>query len=704
MRNQAYKRRRRFTTASTRTAAALLAITSFAAAAPPAKPAEKPKNEATPVLLPDVLVLGEALPDPQSKPVSASFLSDKDVEKSRIQEPQDIARLTPNMNATDSGSNSFGDVYSTRGMANTVFFGAPATTVYVDDVPFGETFTYAQRLAALNSVEVLRGPQPGIVGRNTYAGLINIRSRRPGSTMEGEANATYGSFDHESFDLWTMGPINESLGFRFGGQYESRDGYLQNPLTGERVDDFERWGLNGGLFWKPAPGWDVSFTAAYDEFDGGAPRLVSLDRTGGFYSVTSDTRGQQHLTTDNQALRIAYENDSWKFLSVTSRRNWDLAPYKADLDFTALPLGSIELYQDQELWSQEFRFSNNDPHAVWDWTAGAYASTSEINGTGFRNANFGVPVFTDTRHQLDEDMFALFGSVAYKAWKPVTLRAGVRADWVDRSIHQTHDVNYGGFPFPRTTVDMSDDWFHFTPSAGIDWQINDNVMAYAKTAYVFKPGGFSAYSDNPAYIPFDEEKSWSSEIGLKTTWLDGKATVNLAAFYNDIDGYQVERSFTQADYSVFNADHARTYGLELETKFSVSENLDLQASAGWTHARFTDYTDREGHNLDGNIPPFVPEFDAAIAADFHLQNGLFARLEYLVIGNTKFDDFNRPTFQQDTYGLLNASAGFRTDTWTATVFASNLTGEEYYTNMNTDIRTGAVGAPREFGVKVGMKF
>jgi len=678
----------------------MISLVQLAAAAPPPREEKKTEPEKT---LPELLILGEALGDPQDKPVSASFLTDKEVEKMRIKEPQDIARMTPNMNATDSGSNSFGDVYSTRGLANTVFFGAPATTIYVDDVPFGETFTYAQQLSALNSVEVLRGPQPGIVGRNTYAGLINIRSRRPGSVFEGEGSATFGSFDFQRYDVWMMGPINETLGFRLGGQWESRDGYLTNPLTGEQVDDFEHWGLNGGLFWKPAAGWDVSFTAGYDEFDGGAPRLVSLHRMDGFYSVTSDTPGEQHLVTDNQALRVAYEADTWKFLSVTSRRNWDLDPYKADLDFTALPLGSVELYQDQELWSQEFRFSSNDPNAALEWTAGAYASTGEVNGTGFRNANFGTPVFTDTRHTIDEDMFALFGSVACKM-NPVTFRVGVRADWVDRSIRQTHDVVFGGFPFPQTKFNMSDDWFHFTPSAGIDWQINDNVMAYIKTAYAFKPGGFSAYSDNPSYIPFDKEKSWSSEIGVKTEWLDGKAQVNLAAFYNDIEGYQVERSFTQADYAVFNADKAETYGLELETRYAVTDNLDLQAAAGWTHARLTDYTDPTGNNLDGNTPPFVPEFDALLAADFHLQNGFFARLEYVLAGDTWFDDFNRPQFQQDTFGLLNVSAGFRTDTWNATVFATNLTGEEYYSNMNTDVQTGAVGAPREFGFKAGVKF
>jgi outer membrane receptor protein involved in Fe transport len=251
---------------------------------------------------------------------------------------------------------------------------------------------------------------------------------------------------------------------------------------------------------------------------------------------------------------------------------------------------------------------------------------------------------------------------------------------------------------------MDDDWFHFTPSAGIDWQINPNVMAYAKTSYAFKPGGFSAYSDDPSYIPFDEQKFWASEVGLKTKWLDGKLIANVAAFYNDIDDYQVERSFTQTDYAVFNAKHAKTYGVEVETRYSVNSNLDLQASAGWTHARLTDYTDPTGQVLDGNTPPFVPEFDAALAADFHLSNGFFARLEYLLQGNTKFDDFNRPDFQQDSFGLLNATVGVRTERWTAAVYATNLTGEKYYSNMNTDVRTGAPGAPREFGVKMGFRF
>lgn len=108
--------------------------------------------------------------------------------------------------------------------------------------------------------------------------------------------------------------------------------------------------------------------------------------------------------------------------------------------------------------------------------------------------------------------------------------------------------------------------------------------------------------------------------------------------------------------------------------------------------------------LGGNTPPFVPEFDAAVALDLHLDAGFFARVEYLALGNTMYDDFNREEFQQDSFGLLNAAVGWRARNWSISLYGTNLAGEEYDTTMNTDVRTGAVGAPREFGVRVGVRF
>jgi outer membrane receptor for ferric coprogen and ferric-rhodotorulic acid len=145
--------------------------------------------------------------------------------------------------------------------------------------------------------------------------------------------------------------------------------------------------------------------------------------------------------------------------------------------------------------------------------------------------------------------------------------------------------------------------------------------------------------------------------------------------------------------------------VEFDSRYSIFPNLDFQGSIGYTHATLTDYTDPiTGANLDGVTAPYVPEFDAVAALDYHLENGLFARIEYLATGNTKFDDFNRAEFQQNAYGLINAAVGWRNDQRSISVFGTNLGAEEYYTIMNTDIRTGAVGIPRIIGVKAGIQF
>jgi iron complex outermembrane receptor protein len=748
----------------------------FLAVAPLSFPQEN-QDESMPMdletdTLPGVVVIGEALRDPDTKPVSASFLSDEDVANFRIREPQDVTRLTPNLFSTDSGSQSFGDIYSARGLANTVFFGAPAVTIYVDDVPFGETFTYAQQLSAVNSVEVLRGPQPTVVGRNVYGGLINVRSRRPTNFFEGSIDSWAGSDDRYGADGWIMGPIiDDKLHFRAGVQYETFDGYLKNRQTGQTVDHSEHWGFNGGLFWSPAEGWDISLLGAYNDYQAGSPRLAALDRKN-FYEVDSDVEGTQSRMTDNQALRISFEDDKVRFLSVTSRRNWDLGPYVTDLDFSPAPIGSVEISQDQEIFSQEFRLSSNDEASPFQWNLGAYGSMSEINAHGLRNiffqeprtdftvTTFAQPVpfppfqipltarsvseslsdimlqqFTD--HNIDEETFAFFAGGQWSGWEPVTLHAGARVDWVRRSLSRdqntegeavtetvtntTIDPIPGFPPFPnppadiRTTVTpfmtpvphiaLDDEWIHVTPTLGIDVDLADSTMAYAKTTYAFKPGGFSAFADDVRFVPFEDEKAWASEIGVKTELFDGALQANVAGFFNSIEDYQVERSFTQTDYAVFNAEEAETYGAEIAIKFTVNPYLDLFGSFGWTHAEFKKYRDPvTGMSLDGNTIPFVPEFDAVIAVDAHAENGLFARLEYTVVGNTTFDDFNRPEFEEDNYGLLNAAVGWRGENASISVFATNLTEEEFHTNINPAVSTGAVGAPSQYGVRVGIGF
>ena len=704
----------------------------------------------------------------QNKPVSADLISTDAMDLFRIKEINELALRTPNLSITDTGSRSFGDVYSIRGLTSPGFFGNPVATIYVDDVPMTDTFANVQRLSPLNTVEIRRGPQPLMTGRNAYGGLIDIRTRRPGNSFEGGLDYEYGSFNTHSMDAYLMGPVvGDQLGFRIGGGYDNHAGYLRNAFTGKVVDDQEHWGINGGLYWKPAPGWDVSFTASYDEYDDGAPRLTRLDRPFGFYTTMTEIKGQQKRRQDSEALRVAYENDNIKVLSVTSHRHFGLDPYMVDLGFSPAFLGPYTLSQDMDAWSQEFRVSNNDKHSNWDWNAGLFGATSRIDGqrqrgfrsftsssnTTFRTVDVGfpflfVPVETITnrftqfefqrlyKHTLDEKDFAVFAGTSWKGLDPLTFTIGARIDYVQRNLVRDRttfgkayitdntttiiDPTGGFFFFPPTFsttqsvrnfrsvaphIDTTDDWSHVTPTFGVDWKINDHLLAYAKTTYGFKPGGFNPVADYVRFQDFKAEKDWSTEVGVKGEWLGGQLTTNMAWFYNAIRDYQVGRAITLSDYAIFNAHRATTYGAEFETRYAICPILDCSGAIGWTHARLTDFTDPvSGRTLDGVTPPFVPEFNAVVALDLHLGSGFFSRVEYVATGNTQFDLYNRARYRQGSYGLLNASIGYREKNWSVSLYGTNLDNEEYYTFMNPKEYTGSPGIPREFGVRVGVKF
>lgn len=652
---------------------------------------------------------------------SFNRFSAEDVEILRIRRAEDIVRYAPNQFATDSGARSFGDVYSVRGLTNTVFFGAPSTVIYVDDVPFGETFTYAQDLDFIESIEVLRGPQPTMVGRNAYGGLINIQTSRPTNEVKGGLEVGYGSYDAQEYDGYISGPIiDDKLAFRFGAQYDSRDGYLTNTTTGLREDGQEHKGFQGGVYLTPGNNWEISLTASYDEYNDGGTRVTPLNRTTGFYTVGSDTPGEQDRNVDSEALRFAYDDGEFQFVSVTSHRGFELDPFTSDLDYTSLTIFGVPvqnfttLSQTQELWNQEFRFAGTLPDSAWRWNSGVYGSTSRIKGDGFRsffNQNtFDIDNET-TNHTIDETSFAAFGGITYDITESVKIHGGGRIDWIERSLVRSKNTTttqlFGGGAAPVTTANSGqDDWTHFTPTLGVDWDLSDTQLVYAKTSYASKPGGFSAYVDDPAFVAYDEETSWASELGLKSEWNERLVT-NVALFYNDIENYQVERGLNNGatDYAVFNAAEAETYGVEFAMQYEITPALDFLGSLGYTHARLTEYTDPVTlASLDGVTAPFVPEFDAALALEYHLANGFFARLEHLAVGNTQFDDFNNQQFEQGGYGIFNAVVGLRKDQWSVSVYGSNLGDKEYYTNINPAVLAGAVGAPSEYGVKMGWEF
>ncbi|HIG82790.1 MAG TPA: TonB-dependent receptor [Verrucomicrobiales bacterium] len=646
------------------------------------------------------------LSDYLSWPMSATAFSGTDLSVMNRFSDRELADLIPSYSKTDTGIGSFGDVSSMRGLTNTPFFSSPSVIQYVDDVPSGNIFSHTAPLHAVDRVEILRGAQSTLFGVNSYAGVVNIVSKRPSNELEGSISSSYANYDTKSFDSYIMGPLNDdnSLSFRLGGQYFERDGYLTNSLLGISPDNQEHISGAGSIYWNLSENWEISLSASHDNYDDGIARLTPLSSDP--FTLNSDVRGSSKQNAQSQSLRMSYESDELNFLSVTSRRNWEISPYHFDLDFGPNPGNESKIYQEQDSVSQEFRFSSAN-NTTLEWTGGAYFGETELDGNTKRNfiiplpPQFGggfAPVSTTTDYILSENAYALFGQITYNGIERTGMHLGLRLDQVEKSIHR----NAFGLAGPVPLINLENDYSFVSPRAGIDFELNDSSLVYVNTGISTKPGGFSAFIDNPQSAAFDEEESWNNEIGLKKKWLDGNLKTNIALFHNDIDNYQIERSLVATDYAVLNAEEAKSYGVEIEFSAELFDGLTLQGSLGKVNTELTKYTDPlTGADLSGNKAPFVPELDASLSATYQHETGLFARVELVHKGEIFFDDRNVGTFVEDGFTILNAAVGYKANSGLElSVFGTNLTDEVFYLNMTPDLNAGTVGAPQLVGVKV----
>ncbi|MBT7980976.1 MAG: TonB-dependent receptor [Akkermansiaceae bacterium] len=641
-----------------------------------------------------------------SWPMSATAFSGTDLGVMNRFSDRDLADLIPNYSKTDTGIGSFGDVSSMRGLTNTPFFSSPSVIQYVDDVPSGNIFSHTAPLHAVDRVEILRGAQSTLFGVNSYAGVVNIVSKRPSNVLEGSITSSFANYDSKSFDSYIMGPLNDdnTLSFRLGGQYFERDGYLNNSLLGISPDNQEHRSGAGSIYWNLSDNWEISLSASYDNYDDGISRLTSLGSDP--FTLNSDVRGSSQQDAQSQSLRMSYESDELNFLSVTSRRNWEISPYYFDLDFGPNPGNESEIYQEQDSISQEFRFSSNN-NSTLEWTGGAYFGETELDGNTRRDfiiplpPQFGggfTPASTTTDYILSENSYALFGQITYNGIERTGMHFGLRLDQVEKGIYR----NAFGLAGPVPLIDLENDYSFASPRAGIDFELNDTSLVYVNTGISSKPGGFSAFIDDPQSAVFDEEESWNNEIGLKKKWLDGNLKTNIALFHNEIDNYQVERSLVATDYAVLNAEEAESYGVEIEFSAEILDGLTLQGSLGKVNTELTKYTDPlTGADLSGNKAPFVPEIDASLSATYQHETGLFARFELVHKGEIFFDDRNIGAFVEDGFTVLNAAVGYKANSGLeVSLFGTNLTDEVFYLNITPDLNAGTVGAPQLAGIKI----
>jgi iron complex outermembrane receptor protein len=639
----------------------------------------------------------------------------------------------------------------------------PAVGFYVDGVYYSRIRGTQMELFDIERVEVLRGPQGTLYGKNTIGGAYSVITRRPGQEPRGLAQITFGDYGLIETRLAASGPLSDT--FAVGGALfgTSRDGYVTNPTTGEDYNDRNAWGGRVQAAWDVAPTFEVDFAADYQEEDNALTMGQALNTLTDFLRVTplypiasptpewnwqaEPTPGFPNSSTMEHygsSLRASWElTPNVTLRSITAYRDLSYDDY-VDIDATPIETGDVFVGVNQDQVSQELQ-------AIWQGDrltaiAGLYymrenirshqeAYADDLLGPLFLNATFLRTVDDD----LETVSTAAFANVSYELTDRLSISGGLRYTEEEKTYFRTTSVFSDNPAFtadPAAVMNRNETWDDLSGLVSLDYQATDNVLLYGRIAQGFKSGGFNGRANNPGEdAPYDPELVTSYEVGIKSDWFNNMLRANFAVFYNDYEDFQARISGVTNDVppspslTVLNAGQLEISGAELELVYRPARALTLDAQIGYLDASYGEFEDARfpGGSRAFQTPAFSPDWTARFGANYRidLPNGQALELNgsaryrsemALAIDNTVILPGNIGTTTPidglftDDYWLYDASITWRpTDIFSVALVGRNLGDEIYKTDGQDfssvgDIRTVYYGPPRTVSLVLTARY
>jgi len=599
----------------------------------------------------------------------------------------------------------------------------------------------------IESVEMLRGPQGTLFGRNVTGGAVVVKTKRPGDEFDFAAEAVVGSYGRKDISLAVEGPlIDGKLTGRLVVLDRSMDGYFNNTYSGKDFGESDSTLVRGTLSYTPID--RLSLTAIFEDYseDGDSQAAVGIEVPGNlpytqvnfrqpndWWDIRLDNPGTAKNDVQSATLQVDWELDQGMITSITGYRDVSVDNL-TDFDGSEFSGFNRSLIMEQDQFSQELRFASTHSE-TYEYTLGAYFFQSEQDYREGRDINNHSAVIASGSH-LDQDSVALFGEVDVHLNETLTLTLGGR---YTRESIEAQSVAFGSCPLNLALADpinnlslscdlgvtQDADWNDLSPKVGLTWQPSDSQLLYASATRGFRSGGYSMRGNTINNIdPFDAEEVTAYEIGYKGDLLNKSLRFNSAIYFNKYDDLQrtvIVPTSTGSGVvqSTGNAAKATIQGLEMDVIYQPLDSLVLTASYGLTDASFDSYA---GFDVDGDgiaDPGLAKDLDfTRVPDESYSASGTWylsvmdlgevaLRVAVSKTGSQYFDDLN--TVKEPSYTLWDASATF-TDVgghWTFALFGKNLKNEEYAYYGSTLGALGEnrfVGAPRTVGLKVAYQY
>ena len=660
----------------------------------------------------------------QDAPISITAVTGEALELRRIDSSDKLAQVTPNLtfdaNAPTSGHSGAAQIYI-RGIGQQDFLGVvdPGVGVYVDGVYYARTIATVFDFLDVERIEVLRGPQGTLFGRNTIGGAITIHSRKPVDEFEAEAGARIGSDSLIETRLNLSGPLADNLLGRVTLGSKNRDGYVKRLQDGVDLGDDDMITGRGSLLWAPADNLEVFLSADYlDKDENGAPLVFGginnaqvapqfaailsgclpptparlNDRTdpacpndqfaAGPYANNGTAPTTSEITQWGLNSTVEWDvSGSLTFKSITAYREMEDRALR-DSDNTPLVVFHSVVENEQEQFSQELQLLGSGLDQRLQWILGAYYFKEEIashqpvflgaNPVLFRGGA-GPVVAQSFQVSFDAENKALaaFAQATYDLTEQLSLTAGLRYTDEEKSILPDQRVLSSLLSFPSghyfvPNVERTVKFDDLTPMVNLSYQWTNDLMAYATYSEGFKSGGLNGrnilFNADAAVTPFDPEQAQTLELGFKSSWLDNRLTLNGAYFNTNYDDIHLTVRLGIAP-TVFNGGEATIQGFELEGTFVPDESWLVTAGLGHLSTEY-DAIDPALATMgvirvtEDNELPLSPQWSANVGVAYTQTFGnwvLTPRIDWIYTDRKFFDAENNAGAVQDSVSLFNAA-------------------------------------------------
>jgi iron complex outermembrane receptor protein len=669
----------------------------------------------------------------QQLPFSISALSSRKVEDYRLWDTKSITAIVPSLYSSNPGEDR--NVTSIRGITSTSY--DPAVATYIDGVNQFNLDTYIPQLFDVERIEVLRGPQGTLYGRNAMGGVINIITKKPGNTANGFASVSIGNYGRQRYNIGLRGPVIK--GKLFAGAallYDKRDGYYINEFNNTDFD--KQHALTGNYFLSYVASTRLSFTLNvkhHNNRNNGPFTLVN----GVDEALANPFKLNQNATSkmiDNTFNASWSANYTGRKVNITGQVAWQKnhRHYTLPLDGDFSPIDGVTLinnygskWNNVEVLTEELRVSSPaSTTSPWKWTAGIYLFQQDVptkvnthfgedaGMLGSPDKNFGLINTTTGKN----NGAAVYGQATYSITEKLDITAGIRYDHERKkqSVKGEYQMDPNPNPVFETRPDTtaSANFNAFSPKLSLAYQFSSVTNGYASYSRGFRTGGFTQLSSDPSQpplFPYKPEYSDNYEVGLKNNFLNNRLRANFSFFYTLVSDAQVPTLVLPDAITVTrNAGKLDAKGVELELSSIPARGLEIDYNFGYIDAKYkTLKLSQNGseQDFDGNRQVFTPNTTSSLAAQYSYglkgkqDMKLVVRGEWMAIGKHYFDLAN--TISQSSYSLFNTRFGLTARNFEILGWVRNIADEKFI-SYAYDFGAVHLGDPRTYGVTLTAKF